>query len=236
MQQAGTCGSCGRTLWEATPFCGGCGAPLPPAGATAEANSRPQAPTKRRAVLVASVAGALVVALGIAGVGVAVALGTSAGRSAAAQAGAAPTAAPTTSTRPAPTTTAPAPPFDPGMAVPTVGTCMDDDGPTEDSDLVDVPCSAPHRYELAGAVPLEHAPGAPYPGDAAFMSDSYDSPCTDALYEDYLGADVWARDDLGSYEAYPGEEEWDAGEAVSLCLVEKVDESRFTGSLGGQPA
>lgn len=211
------------------------GAP-PPAGAT-----QPGAGRRRpRRVLVVAGAVAIALVVGAAVIGVVFLVAPAGDRPSEARASAAGTPKsdpPVTvvTTRPATTTTttttAP-PPRHEFTDTPSVGQCLDDTSPDNAYEFEVLACEAPHKYEVAGVVSHEHGPGEPYPGDAAFQSDSYDSPCDDSLYDHYLGADVWSRDDLDSYEFYPSEEEWADGTSTSLCTVVKADGSPLTGGLG----
>lgn len=259
------CPDCGAPSDGGDAFCGACGMRLSPVQATAEPSpstpeddpasgdtvARPGAPPPagatqpgagrrpRRASVVAGVV-AIALVVGAAAAGVVFLVAPAGDRPPEARASAASTpksdaAVTTVTTRPATTTTSP-PPRHEFTDTPTVGQCLDDTSPDNAYEFEVLACEAPHKYEVAGVVSHEHGPGEPYPGDAAFQSDSYDSPCDDILYDRYLGADVWSREDLESSEFYPSEEDWADGTSTSLCTVVKADGSPLTGPLGTKAA
>ena len=101
-----------------------------------------------------------------------------------------------------------------------IGECFD----RHDSSREPVPCDSPHTYEVYAYI--EFYPGYPYPSGLERLGGS--EVCIEE-FEVYTGEDYWTSS-LDYSIPYPTEEEWEAGDLVTVCALHHSELRPITGS------
>ncbi len=113
-----------------------------------------------------------------------------------------------------------------------VGDCIDQPAGTETIfEVQRRPCNEPHDGEVFAVVSHDAEAGAPYPPQSEFADLAGDG-CVPQL-EAYTGLDVLGFISRG-YDfgfVFPTDESWRDGGRIVICIINRTDEAKLTGTL-----